>query len=174
MVGLREERQKVVSILYDIGVLQIEPLSKSRGLPQGRRSSPIDSKEVSEELLRIRSLKAALPYRHGRGEEGFRFVPEVMRTLEIDRHRRRVSRLKQAEDQLSLRLDELKNRIELVTKLSFINGTSASSTWRAATSFFGVLPPKPYQQLLKSLAPMQGVMPYSSGHRPRPPGRRGA
>ena len=29
VVGLREERQKVVSILYDLGAIQIEPLSKS-------------------------------------------------------------------------------------------------------------------------------------------------
>ena len=29
VVGLREERQSVVSLLYDLGVVQIEPLSKS-------------------------------------------------------------------------------------------------------------------------------------------------
>ena len=121
VVGSRDERQRVVSILYDIGVLQIEPLSKSAAplLKSGVDST--NTKEVSEELLRIRSLRAALPYRPAGDRKGFASFQELLaaaRSIDIDAH---VTRLKQDEEKLKLQLDDLKNRIDLVTKLGFIN-----------------------------------------------------
>ena len=166
VVGLREERQKVVSILYDLGAIQIEPLSKSSQVYLRSELEADDARGVSQELLRIRSLKAALPPTVVEEKRGFGSFAEVMRTsksIDIDDE---VSRLKQSQDQLSLRLDELKNRTELVTNLSFINGDLSILDLESATSFFGLLPVKSYQQLLSSLAPMQGVMPYSSGTDP--------
>jgi len=163
VVGLREERQKVVSILYDLGAIQIEPLSKSSQAYLRAELETDDTRGVSQELLRIRSLKSALPPTPAEEKRGFASFAEVMQTsksIDIDEE---VSRLKQSQDQLSLRLDELRNRIELVSNLSFINGDLSILDLESATSFFGVLPQKSYQQLLSSLAPMQGVMPYSSG-----------
>jgi len=67
VVGSRDERQRVVSILYDIGVLQIEALSKSAAAFLKANTESLNTKEVSEELLRIRSLRAALPGRPAAG-----------------------------------------------------------------------------------------------------------
>ena len=70
VIGSKDERQRVASILYDLGVVQIEPVSDS-ALPYLR--TELDStnmREVSEELLRIRALRTALPRDQGFGEDG--------------------------------------------------------------------------------------------------------
>ena len=61
VVGSRDQRQRVVSILYDLGVLQIESISKHALEYLKPELDNANMREVSEELLRIRSLKAALP-----------------------------------------------------------------------------------------------------------------
>ena len=60
VVGTKDERPKVVSTLYDMGVIHIEPLSKEAAAVLKPEGDVGGSKEVSEELLRIRALKAAL------------------------------------------------------------------------------------------------------------------
>ncbi len=166
VVGVREERQKVVSILYDLGAMQIEPLSKSSLSYLRSELEADDARGVSKELLRIRSLKAALPPTRVDEKRRFRSFADVMKTSKLIEIDDEVSRLKQAQDQLTLRLDAIRSRMELVTNLSFINGDVGILDLESATSFFGLLPAKSYQQLLTSLGPIQGVIPYSSGTDP--------
>ena len=166
VVGSRDERQRVVSILYDIGVLQIEPLSKSAASFLKTGVDSLNTKEVSEELLRIRSLRAALPYRPAGERKGFASFQDVLsaaRSIDIDVQ---VSRLKQDEEKLRLQLDDLKNRIDLVTKLGFINEDLSIFDLASASSFFGVLPAQAHQELTKSLAAIPEAMAYSSGTDP--------
>ena len=61
VVGTKDERQRVVSTLYDMGAMHIEPLSKEAASVLKPEADAIGSKEVSEELLKIRSLKTVLP-----------------------------------------------------------------------------------------------------------------
>ncbi|HUH99442.1 MAG TPA: hypothetical protein VLY65_00220, partial [Nitrososphaerales archaeon] len=56
VIGSREDRQRVVSLLHDMGVVQIEPLTKSVATLLHAEAETEASKEVSEELLRVRSL----------------------------------------------------------------------------------------------------------------------
>src|SRR5208283_2615514 len=121
VLGLREERKRVVSILYDLGVVQIEPLSKSAAAFLRTGADAASSREVSEELLRIRSLMTALPSSPSAERRGFSSTEELFkasRSIDIDNQ---VSQLKQDQNKLEVRLDDLKNRIDLVTRLSFVN-----------------------------------------------------
>ncbi len=87
VIGSRDERQRVASILYDLGVLQIEPVSES-ALPYLR--TELDStnvREVSEELLRIRALRTALPKMKVSEKTGFSSQKELLeasRSIKID------------------------------------------------------------------------------------------
>ncbi|MDA4134041.1 MAG: hypothetical protein OK441_00540, partial [Thaumarchaeota archaeon] len=166
VVGSRDERQRVVSVLYDIGVLQIEALSKSAAAFLKAGAESVNSKEVSEELLRIRSLRAALPYRPVMEKKGFASFQEVLgaaRSIDIDA---RVSGLKQDEDKVRLQLDDLNNRIDLVTKLGFIGEDLSIFDLASAASFFGVIPASAHQELSKSLATVPDAMAYASGTDP--------
>jgi V/A-type H+-transporting ATPase subunit I len=166
VLGLREERKRVVSILYDLGVVQIEPLSKSAAAFLRTGVDAASSREVSEELLRIRSLMTALPSSPSAERRGFSSTEELFkasRSIDIDSQ---VSQLKQDQNKLDVRLDDLKNRIDLVTRLSFVNEDLNIFDVKSVTSFFGTLPPKVHDGLLKSLASIHDVMTYSSGKDP--------
>jgi len=166
VMGLRDERQRVVSILYDLGVVQVEPLSKSAAAFLRSGLDTASSREVSEELLRIRALMSALPPNppvERRGFASFAELLEASRSIDIDKQ---VSQLKQDQDKLNVQLDDLKNRIDLVTKLSFVNEDLSIFDLKSVTSFFGTVPAEVRDELLKSLASIQDAITYSSGKDP--------
>ncbi|MGA2664465.1 MAG: V-type ATP synthase subunit I [Nitrososphaerales archaeon] len=167
VVGSRDERARVVSILYEIGVLQIEPLSSSAAPLLKTGTDSLNTKEVSEELLRVRSLLAALPpvpVREKRGFASFGEVLDAAKAIDIDA---RVSSLKQEEERLRQRLDELNGRIDLVTKLSFVGEDLGVFDLASAASFFGTVSPAAQQELTASLSSsIPDAMTYSSGTDP--------
>jgi len=166
VVGSKDERQRVVSVLYDMGVVQIEPISKPVSSMLKLGTDATNSKEVSEELLRIRSLRAALPLRpvgEKKGFSSFQEVLDVARSIGIDDQ---VSRLKQEEEKVRLQLDDLNNRIELVTNLSFIGEDLSVFNLGSAASFFGLISAEKHQELMKSLSAIPEAMAYSSGTDP--------
>ncbi len=60
-LGLRKFRQPVVSILHDLQVLQLEPLSKDVStLLRNERDVELTS-QVSDQLLRVKALLTTLP-----------------------------------------------------------------------------------------------------------------
>src|SRR5579875_1950395 len=61
VVGSREKRPVVLSILHDMGVMQVETLSSKAASLVKNEIDSITFREVNEELLRIRALRAALP-----------------------------------------------------------------------------------------------------------------
>src|SRR5580700_10793799 len=100
VVGTKDERPKVVSTLYDMGALHIEPLSKEAASVLKAEADVGGSKEVSEELLRIRSLKAALPSLPVQERRGFSSLRDVIiasRSVSIDQE---VSKLRERQERL--------------------------------------------------------------------------
>jgi len=163
-VGLRQDRQRVVSLLYDLGVVQIEPLSKSVASVLRAETDNEASKDVSEELLRVRSLMSALPPTKAVERRGFSSLAELIdasKAIGIDKD---VAALKQSQERLSSQIDDLKNRAALVRNLDFIGGDLSVLDLESATSFFGVLSAEAYEQLKKGIASMQDVMvqPYGT------------
>src|SRR5208283_3273371 len=163
VLGVKEERQKVVSVLYDMGAVQIEPLSKSAAQFLRTGGDAAGTRVVSEELLRIRSLKSALPaieVGEKRGFSSFGEVLEVSRSIGIDDV---VSQLKQEEDNLNLHLDELRSNIDLVSKLLFVDADLSIFDLKSAASFFGMVPAKAHQGLMNDLAAIKDAIVYSTG-----------
>ena len=166
VVGLKDERQAVVSTLYDMGAVQIEPLSKDAALLAGAEADAGGAREISEELLRIRALKAALPPTAVVEKRGFSSFSDVMnasRSIGIDQE---VSSLKERQETLTSQLDELRSNIELVQNLQFVKEDLNIFDLESAVCFFGVVPAKVHAQLLESLASTEAVVAYSSGADP--------
>ncbi len=165
VVGSRDERQRVASILYDLGIVQIEPVSKDAFQYLRTELDATNVREVSEELLRIRGLKAALPATKISEKVGFGSQKELLdasRSIRIDE----VSVLKIEQNKLTTRMDELKNRIDLVTKLQFINEDLSIFDLESAASFFGTVAADAYLELQKNLSAIPDAMLYSSGKDP--------
>ncbi len=166
VVGLREERPKVISLLHDLGLVQIEPLSKTVSSTLKAETESEASREVSEELLRVRSLMSALPPAPVTGKRGFTSLEElidVSKSVDIDKN---VASLRQNQERLTSQLDDLKNRMDLVRNLDFIEANLSVFDLESAASFFGAVSPEAYQQLKTSASSLQGVMIQSAGTDP--------
>jgi V/A-type H+-transporting ATPase subunit I len=163
VIGSREERQRVVSLLHDMGVVQIEPLTKSIATLLHAETETEASKEVSEELLRVRSLMSALPPSVATTRREFASTSEVVteaRSIAIDKE---VAALKQSQERLRSRLDELANRANLVRNLDFIDADLGVLDLQSATSFFGSLSKESYDRVSKALSSLPGVMVQTAG-----------
>jgi len=166
VVGTKDERPKVVSTLYDMGVLHIEPLSKEAASVLRPESDVGGSKEVSEELLRMRGLKTALPATPVKERKKFRSLSDVTiasRSVSIDQE---VSSLKEREERLATHLDELRDKIGLVQNLQFVREDLSIFDLQSAVSFFGTIPAANHARLLKELPSADAVIAYSAGTDP--------
>ena len=88
---------------------------------------------------------------------------DASRSIRIDQE---VSKLKLEQDRLSTHLDELKNKIDLVTGLEFINEDLSIFDIESAASFFGTVPSEAYSSVQKELETIPSAMLYSSGKDP--------
>jgi len=62
IMGLRKNQQTSVSILHDMEILQLEPLSKDvLAIVKNERDNEL-TRQVSDELLRVKALMTTLPY----------------------------------------------------------------------------------------------------------------
>lgn len=166
VVGTKSERPKVVSTLYDMGAMHIEPLSKGAASVLKTEADAGGSKEVSEELLRIRSLRAALPPTPVQGARKFSSLKDVIdtsRSVNIDQE---VSKLKDRHEKLATQLDELKNNIALVQNLQFVKEDLNIFDLESAVSFFGNVPAANYAILLQNLPSAEASVAYSAGTDP--------
>jgi V/A-type H+/Na+-transporting ATPase subunit I len=166
VIGLKDEQQKAVSVLYDLGAVQIEPLSKESASLLTGGADARGAREISEELLRIRALKAALPpvpVNEKRRFASFSEALSVSRSITIDQE---VSGLKERQDRLTSQLEDLRGRIALVQNLQFVREDLSIFDLESAVSFFGSVSASTHAALLQSLASTEAVVSYSSGADP--------
>ena len=87
IMGLRKNQQTAVSVLHDMEVLQLEPLSKDiSAILKSERDDDL-SRQVSDELLRVRALLTVLPPTKISTKKRFDSVDEVLQiasTIDID------------------------------------------------------------------------------------------
>jgi V/A-type H+/Na+-transporting ATPase subunit I len=166
VVGLKDERQRAVSVLYDLGAVQIEPLSKDAASYLTGEPDAGGAREISEELLRIRSLKAALPpvpVTEKRRFASFSEALSISRSITIDQE---VSGLKERQERLTSQLEDLRGKIDLVQSLQFVKEDLSIFDLESAVSFFGSVSATTFAALQQSLPPIEAVVSYSSGTDP--------
>lgn len=61
VIGLKKYRQQIISILHEMNVIQLEPLSKEADSFLMSEYESDLHREISDQLLRIRGLINALP-----------------------------------------------------------------------------------------------------------------
>ena len=78
IIGLRKNRQSAISILHDLEVLQIEPLSKDASTHLRNERDNEITRKVSDQLLRIRALLTVVPSLPVESNKGFESVDKVL------------------------------------------------------------------------------------------------
>jgi len=116
IMGLRKNQQTAVSVLHDMEVLQLEPLSKDvSAIVKNERDNEL-TRQVSDQLLRIKSLITVLPRIPVTARKRFDSVDELLQTansIDIDEQ---VANLEKEKEGLLTEIKDIENRIGLLRR----------------------------------------------------------
>src|SRR6267143_4973108 len=119
VLGLRKDRQVVISVLHDMGIVQLEPLSKDvANMLKNERDNDL-YRQVSDQLLRIKAFKTVLPSIPVTHCQRFPTIDNLMqaaKSIDIDSI---VSSLEREKESLLTKINETENNIKLVEEFSF-------------------------------------------------------
>ena len=151
VLGLRKYRQDVVSILHDLKVLQLEPLSKDvASLLRNERDSDL-SRKVSDELLRIKALRTALPITPITESRRFASIDDLMETAKLIDIDGEVASLERQKESLLTEVKDAENNIKLVEEFSFFPEDLEVLQLSHAKSFFGHITSEKFPDFKKAL-----------------------
>ncbi|HJT10616.1 MAG TPA: V-type ATP synthase subunit I [Candidatus Nitrosotalea sp.] len=151
VLGLRKDRQTVVSILHDMNAVQLEPLSKDVASLLRNERDDGEYRQVSDQLLRMKSLKTVLPpvqitqcQRFGSSEQ----LLAKAKSIDIDT---KVASLEREKESLLTQLKEAENHAKLVEEFSFFPEDFNVLQLSSAHSYFGRIEPKSFAGFKQAL-----------------------
>jgi len=137
VLGLRKERQTVVSVLHDLNVVQLEPLSKDVAALLRNERDDDTYRQVSDQLLRMKALKTVLPPISVTQCQRFGSIDKLLegaKSIDIDS---KVASLEREKDALLTQFKEIENNIKLVEEFSFFPEDFNVLQLSSARSYFG-------------------------------------
>jgi V/A-type H+-transporting ATPase subunit I len=142
VLGLRKDRQTVVSILHDLNAVQLETLSKDvAALLRNERDNDL-YRQVSDQLLRMKAFRAVLPPMQVTQCKRFTSIDDLLegaKSVDIDS---KVVSLEREKENLLTQLKETENNIKLVDEFSFFPEDFSILQLSTAHSYFGRIDPK--------------------------------
>ena len=119
IMGLRKNQQTSVSILHDMEILQLEPLSKDvLAIVKNERDNEL-TRQISDQLLRVKALMTVLPSIPVTVKKRFNSIDELLQTanaIDIDE---RVASLEKEKEALLTEIKDTENNLKLVEEFSF-------------------------------------------------------
>ncbi len=151
VLGLRKDRQNVVSILHDLGVVHLEPISKSvAGMLRSERDGDLH-RQVSDQLLRIRALKSVLPAQPVSECRRFSSIDDLVKTAQTITIDEEIASLERQKEDLLTKLKEIDENLRLVEEFSFFPEDLNVIQFRLAHSFFGRVASEKFQAFREAL-----------------------
>ena len=151
ILGLRKNRQSAISILHDLEVLQLEPLSKDVStLLRNERDGEL-TRKVSDQLLRVKALLTTLPAIPVTIRKRFASTDELLQTassIEIDDN---VSTLEKEKESLLTKIKDTENNIKLVEEFIFFPEDLKILQLSSAKSYFGKIKSEKFKEFNKVL-----------------------
>jgi V/A-type H+/Na+-transporting ATPase subunit I len=153
LIGLKDDQGRILSLLHDLRLAQIEPLSPAALAETVPERGTEAQRAVGDEALRFRGLKAALPRLPAGTPRHFDSLADVMaaaKTVPIDAE---VGDLKREDDRLTSQEKELDERIQLLQQLAFFPDRLEYLHARSFVSFFGDGTPEGRAAVVAALPP---------------------
>jgi len=152
IVGLKDDREMVLDQLHDLGVIQVEPLAKEAAALLLPETAGEQQRRVSEELLRFRTLRSALPAGPTGDPRPFAKLEEVLtaaRGVSIDAE---ISGLKREEDRLITERRQLSDTFELLQQHAHFTERLDVLQSQRLLAFFGDSSPEAFGRLRSEVA----------------------
>jgi len=166
IMGLRKNQQTAVSVLHDMEVLQLEPLSKDvSAIVKNERDNEL-TRQVSDQLLRIKSLMTVLPRIPVTARKRFDSVDELLQTANSINIDEQVANLEKEKEGLLTQLNETENNLKLIEEFSFFPEDLKILQLSSATSYFGRIPSDKFEEFKKTVdAHQQDIMLYTKAEK---------
>ena len=149
IMGLRKNQQTTVSILHDMEILQLEPLSKHvSAILKNERDNEL-TRQVSDELLRVKALMTVLPSIPLTARKRFDSIDDLLQTarsIDVDE---RVASIEKEKEALLTEIKETENNLKLVEEFSFFPEDLKILQLSSATSYFGRIPSDKFEEFKK-------------------------
>ena len=152
IMGLRKNQQTAVSILHDMEVLQLEPLSKDvSAILKNERDTEL-TRQVSDELLRVKALMTVLPSIPVTARKRFDSVDDLLQTtssIDVDEQ---VASLEKEKEALLTEIKDTENNLKLVEEFSFFPEDLNILQLSSASSYFGRIPSDKFDEFKKTIS----------------------
>ena len=123
IMGLRKNQQTTVSILHDMEILQLEPLSKDvSAILKNERDNEL-TRQVSDELLRVKALMTVLPSIPLTARKRFDSIDDLLQTarsIDVDE---RVASIEKEKEALLTEIKDIENNLNLLKSLASFQKT---------------------------------------------------
>lgn len=151
VIGLKKYRPQVISILHEMNVIQLEPLSKEADSFLMKEHESDLHRQISDQLLRIRGLLNSLPPLPVLEKSKFSSIEELIqsiKSLDIDK---RIASLERQKEDLLTEIKETENNIKLVEEFSFFPEDLKLLRLSFARSYFGRVTSEKFPEFKKTL-----------------------
>jgi len=149
IMGLRKNQQTAVSVLHDMEILQLEPLSKEvSAIVKNERDNEL-TRKVSDELLRVKALMTVLPSIPVTVTKRFDSIDDLLQTansIDVDEQ---VASLEKEKEALLTEIKDIENNLKLVEEFSFFPEDLKILQLSSATSYFGRIPSDKFEEFKK-------------------------
>lgn len=137
LIGLKTDRETVLSVLHDQGVIQVEPLSKETLAIFPPEATPELQRQVADQLLRIRGIRNALPATGQVVPQAFPTLDGLLAAARSVPIESTVTSLKREEERLQTERKALLDVLDLLSRFSFYPGPLDYFHLEHVLGFFG-------------------------------------
>jgi V/A-type H+/Na+-transporting ATPase subunit I len=154
VIGLKTDRETILSILHDQGVIQVEPLSKPTQTIFPPEGTPDMQRKVADQLLRIRGIKSALPPTGPIVPQAFPTREGLLAAAQAIPIEGSVTALKREEDRLLTDRKSVSDLIDLLNRFSFYTAPLEYLHQEHLLSYFGEVRAERYAPLRAQISAM--------------------
>ena len=166
ILGLKDDRDRIVTALHDLRLLQIEPLSPEALARLAPERATDVQRRLGDETLRFRGLATALPVVPDGPPQRFGSLDEILSAAERVPIDAEVAELKREDDRLLTEERSIDETLALLERLSFFSGRLAVLHSKSLAAFAGEAEPTAFAAMRAALDPA-GDATFFSGPGPK-------
>jgi V/A-type H+/Na+-transporting ATPase subunit I len=151
LIGLKKYRPQIISIIHDMNVIQLEPLSKQTDSFLMKEQETDLHREISDQLLRIRGLLSSLPPFTVSEKSKFTSIGELIQTLKSLDIDKSIALLERQKEGILTQINETQNNLKLLEEFSFFPEDLKLLHLSFARSYFGRVTLEKFPDFKKSL-----------------------
>jgi V/A-type H+/Na+-transporting ATPase subunit I len=153
LLGLRSDQERILTVLHDLRLAQVEALSAETMAQLGPERGPETLRRVGDEALRFRGLLSALPARGAPGPRRFDSVAEVLAAAETVPIDREVGELTREADHLESEARSVGETLRALEELGFVPGRLEAFRSPSIVALHGTASPEGLVTIRAALTP---------------------